>query len=80
MEAYLGLLCHFLNMIVSTWYLDLRAITHCVVVRSGDIRQFCCLLQQLAFSESRHFDWDIFPSNTMAYDEKYTTHNNLQSS
>jgi hypothetical protein len=27
-----------------------------------------CLLQQLAFSESRHFSWDNFPANTMAYD------------
>ena len=28
----------------------------------------CCLLQQLAFSESRHFSWDKDPSRTMAYD------------
>jgi hypothetical protein len=27
-----------------------------------------CLLQQLAFSESRHLSWDNFPANTMAYD------------
>ena len=27
-----------------------------------------CLLQQLAFSKSRHFSWDNFPTNTMAYD------------
>jgi hypothetical protein len=27
-----------------------------------------CLLQQLAFSESRHFSWDNFLANTMAYD------------
>jgi hypothetical protein len=26
------------------------------------------LLQQLAFSELRHFSWDMFPANTMAYD------------
>ena len=26
------------------------------------------LLQRLAFSESRHFSWDMFPANTMAYD------------
>ncbi len=28
----------------------------------------CCLLQQLAFRKSRHFSWDNFPANTMAYD------------
>jgi hypothetical protein len=27
-----------------------------------------CLLQQLAFSELRHFRWDTFSANTMAYD------------
>jgi hypothetical protein len=27
-----------------------------------------CLLQQLAFSELRHFSWDMLPANTMAYD------------
>ncbi len=26
------------------------------------------LLQRLAFSKSRHFSWDKFPANTMAYD------------
>jgi hypothetical protein len=26
------------------------------------------LLQQLAFSKSRHFSWDNFPANSMAYD------------
>ena len=26
------------------------------------------LLQRLAFSESCHFSWDMFPANTMAYD------------
>jgi len=26
------------------------------------------LLQRLAFSESRHFSWDMLPANTMAYD------------
>ncbi len=26
------------------------------------------LLQQLAFSESRHFSWDNYPANTMTYD------------
>jgi hypothetical protein len=28
------------------------------------------LLQRLAFSESRHFSWDMFPANTMAYDRR----------
>ena len=28
------------------------------------------LLQQLAFSESRHFSWDKDPANTMAYDRE----------
>jgi hypothetical protein len=27
-----------------------------------------CLLQRLAFNESRYFSWDNFPANTMAYD------------
>jgi hypothetical protein len=27
-----------------------------------------CLLQQLAFSKSHHFSWEILPANTMAYD------------
>ncbi len=26
------------------------------------------LLQRLAFSESRHFSWDMLPANTMSYD------------
>ncbi len=26
------------------------------------------LLQRLAFSELRHFSWDNFPTNTIAYD------------
>jgi hypothetical protein len=30
---------------------------------------WCCLLQQLAFSESCHFSWDTFPANTMAYEK-----------
>ena len=30
-----------------------------------------CLLQQLAFSKLRHFSWDNFPSNTMAYDRDH---------
>jgi len=37
-------------------------------MRLGDDRQVCHrLLQRLAFSETRH-NWDIFPTNTMAYD------------
>jgi hypothetical protein len=49
-------------------YLDLRAITYCKAVRSGDDRQARhCFLQRLAFSEMRH-NRDIFPANTMAYD------------
>ena len=28
----------------------------------------CCLLQRLVFSEMRHFSWNNFPTNTMAYD------------
>ena len=28
------------------------------------------LLQQLEFSQSRHFSWDNFPANTMAYDKE----------
>ena len=47
-------------------YLDLRTITRCVVMRSGD--DSCPLLQQAAFSQSRHFDPDIFPANTVIYD------------
>jgi hypothetical protein len=27
-----------------------------------------CLLQRLAFSKLRHFSWDNFPANTVAYD------------
>jgi hypothetical protein len=37
-------------------------------VRSGDDGLYRCLLQRLAFSELRHFSWDLFPANTMAYD------------
>ncbi len=34
-----------------------------------------CLLQQLAFNKSRHFSWDNFPANNMAYDiESLTVH------
>ena len=30
------------------------------------------LLQRLAFIKSRHINWDIFPANTMAYDDMMT--------
>ncbi len=31
-----------------------------------------CLLQRLAFSKLRHFSWDNFPTNTVAYDNLAT--------
>ena len=47
--------------------LDLRAISHCIVVDWVKTNSRS-LLQQLAFSESCHFDWYIFPANAMAHD------------
>ena len=59
---------------MASTYLDLRAITSFEWRYDQVTTDRRRLLQRLAFSESRHFSWDMLPANTMAYDSVRSLH------